>query len=111
MHPGRVQGDLAVSRSLGDVSLQPYVTSNPFINSTKLGEDVECLIMACDGLWDMMSDQLAVDIVLACPDPRLSATALRDRAFLSGSTDNISVLTIFFSSNGGKASAARREES
>jgi serine/threonine protein phosphatase PrpC len=52
--------------------------------------------MACDGVWDMMSDQLAVDAVAACANPVLSATTLRDRAFLSGSTDNISVVIVYF---------------
>jgi protein phosphatase PTC1 len=65
-----------------------------------LTDEVEFLVMACDGVWDMVSDQMAVDSVAVCADPHLSATTLRDRAFLSGSTDNISVLVIYFSKEG-----------
>lgn len=61
----------------------------------ELNEEVEFLVMACDGVWDMVTDQLAVDSV-AASDPHLSATTLRDRAFLSGSTDNISVVVVYF---------------
>ncbi len=94
-------GDLAVSRSLGDVCARPYVTHKPEINRIPLTEDVDFIVMACDGVWDTMSDQAAVDFVLSHRNPESSATALRDRAYLAGSMDNISTLIIHFGAKDG----------
>jgi len=58
--------------------------------------DAEFLVMACDGVWDVMTDQMAVDLVADCADPNLAATMLRDCAFLSGSSDNISAIVLHF---------------
>ena len=53
------------------------------------------VIIGCDGVWDVLSDQAAVDAVNAqAPDYTRGAAALRDLAFLHGSTDNISALVI-----------------
>ena len=41
-------------------------------------------------MWDVLSDQQAVDAVLAtAPEYERGAAALRDLAFLHGSTDNV----------------------
>jgi len=88
----RVNGILALSRSLGDADLQPYVTFEPEVFFVELKEDDRFLILACDGLWDVMSNTKAVEIVDKYRDPVRAAAALRDYAFLLGSTDNISVI-------------------
>jgi len=89
----RVNGILALSRSLGDADLQPYVTYIPEVNFVDLSnDDYRFLIIACDGLWDVVSNDKAVEIVDKYPDPIRAATALRDYAHLLGSLDNISVI-------------------
>jgi len=89
----RVNGILALSRSLGDSDLQPYVTYVPEVNFVDLSSgDYRFLIIACDGLWDVVSNQKAVELVDKYPEPVRSAAALRDYAHLLGSTDNISVI-------------------
>ena len=53
---------------------------------------IDCPFVAvcCDGVWDVLSDQQAVDAVLAtAPEYERGAAALRDLAFLHGSTDNV----------------------
>jgi serine/threonine protein phosphatase PrpC len=45
--------------SVGDSSL-PQVTANPNVVHKELTEQDEFLILACDGLWDVMTDQQAV---------------------------------------------------
>lgn len=47
---GRVNGVLAVTRSLGDSSMKEYVVGAPYTTETELGEDDEFLILACDGV-------------------------------------------------------------
>jgi serine/threonine protein phosphatase PrpC len=70
---GRVNGSLNLSRALGDLEykqskdLPPeaqMVTAFPEIRREKLqpGAD-EFLILACDGIWDVLTNQEAVDFV------------------------------------------------
>jgi protein phosphatase PTC1 len=63
----RVNGVLAISRALGDHMLKEndVVTAIPYCLDTELTEDDTFLILACDGLWDVMSDQEAVDFLIA----------------------------------------------
>lgn len=60
----RVNGNLALSRSLGDFEyknnpiLKPkdqMVTAYPDITVEKIQSDCEFIIIACDGIWDCMS--------------------------------------------------------
>lgn len=55
--------------------------------------------MACDGLWEVVSDQEAVDIVnemVKKYDVEKAASKLRDIAYSRGSTDNITVMVVRF---------------
>jgi hypothetical protein len=54
----RVQGLLAVSRAIGDHSLRPYVTACPEVTHVGRRHGDELLLLASDGLWDMMSCQV-----------------------------------------------------
>ncbi|KAG0486148.1 hypothetical protein HPP92_008243 [Vanilla planifolia] len=62
----RVHGILAMSRALGDKYLKPVVTSEPeFFIRERTPED-ECLILASDGLWDVLSNELACSVARKC---------------------------------------------
>lgn len=60
----RVNGVLAISRALGDHMLKEndVVTAVPYASETELTSEDTFLILACDGLWDVMTDQQAVDM-------------------------------------------------
>jgi serine/threonine protein phosphatase PrpC len=69
---GRVNGSLNLSRALGDMEykrtkdLPPQrqmVTANPEVRTLKLEQGDEFLILACDGIWDVLTNQEAVDFV------------------------------------------------
>ncbi|KAG9150901.1 hypothetical protein Leryth_003024 [Lithospermum erythrorhizon] len=69
---GRVNGSLNLSRAIGDSEFKlnkslpaekQIVTANPDIKSIELNNDDEFLILACDGIWDCMSNQQVVDFV------------------------------------------------
>ncbi|KAH0792522.1 protein phosphatase 2C [Histomonas meleagridis] len=92
---GRVGGMLAVSRALGDGFLGDAVNSKPNFRQVEITGDDAFMIMACDGVWDVMSDQEACDIVAAEIDPMTAAKSLRDAAFEMNSLDNISVIVVF----------------
>jgi pyruvate dehydrogenase phosphatase len=47
-----------------DIRTPPYLTAEPVVTSTKIDpRNPSFLIMATDGLWDMLSSQQAVDVV------------------------------------------------
>ncbi|CAE6356045.1 unnamed protein product [Rhizoctonia solani] len=94
----RVNGVLAVTRSLGDSAMKEFVVGSPYTTETELSDDDEFVILACDGLWDVADDQAAVDLVRkAAPNSAQDAAkALLDHALSSFSMDNVSVLVVRF---------------
>ncbi len=127
---GRVLGVLAVARSLGDHGLKEFVIAKPYLSSTTVrmiepqhhhdglfGDDEndrnneapftddEFLVVACDGLWDVMEDQEVVDFIRKYihaqkgdddDDYKLKqsyvASLVVKEALKRGSTDNITVI-------------------
>ncbi|MBW0549048.1 hypothetical protein O181_088763 [Austropuccinia psidii MF-1] len=90
----RVNGVLAVTRSLGDSSMKEFVVGSPYTTETTLGDNDEFLIIACDGLWDVCEDQDAVNLISNVPDPQKASGILLDHALSHFSTDNLSVLVV-----------------
>jgi serine/threonine protein phosphatase PrpC len=95
---GAITGSITVSRSLGDFPYKPFITCEPdvFGPFSFMEEEYQFLILACDGLWDVVSDQEAVEIALTAKNPEDAAVKLRDQAISSKSHDNVSVLVINF---------------
>ncbi|KAH0485440.1 MAG: hypothetical protein KVP17_001066 [Porospora cf. gigantea B] len=60
---GRVQGQLSVSRAIGDLHLKPYVSSVPETTKTKLTGAEEFLVMASDGLWDVLDPDTVYKLI------------------------------------------------
>ena len=50
----------------GDGYLKPFVTAEPEVTVTERTDDDECLILASDGLWDVVTNEMACDVVRAC---------------------------------------------
>ena len=92
---GRVGGQLAVTRSLGDFAMKNCgVTSAPEIQRKQVFPGDEFVIIATDGLWDVVDDQQAIDIVKDENTQSDGAQKLIQIAMDSGSTDNITVMII-----------------
>mmetsp|Transcript_14569 Transcript_14569/g.25418 ORF Transcript_14569/g.25418 Transcript_14569/m.25418 type:complete len:297 (-) Transcript_14569:908-1798(-) len=92
----RVGGVLAVSRAFGDRPLKRFVISTPDVRDEQLSKDDEFLLLASDGLWDVVSNQDAVSLVRNIADPEAAAKKLTDEAYNRGSNDNISVIVVRF---------------
>jgi len=90
----RVNGILAVTRSLGDHAMKEYVIGEPHLTEVLLQPTDTHVILACDGLWDVATDQEAVDLILNESDTQKMSEKLLLHALKNGSTDNISVMTI-----------------
>ncbi|RDI82335.1 hypothetical protein Vi05172_g7620 [Venturia inaequalis] len=69
---GRVNGNLALSRAIGDFEFkkspelppeQQIVTAFPDVTVHDITEDDEFVVVACDGIWDCMSSQAVIEFV------------------------------------------------
>ncbi|XP_022869222.1 probable protein phosphatase 2C 60 isoform X2 [Olea europaea var. sylvestris] len=72
IHAGRVNGSLNLARAIGDMEFKQnkflpadkqIVTANPDINIVELCGEDEFVVLACDGIWDCMSNQQLVDFI------------------------------------------------
>jgi len=100
----RISG-LSVSRAFGDFDSVPYVTHIPDIYRYMLDKKDKFIVMACDGLWDVLTNDEVVNFVLTyCFDKSLTkrvnkkiniAKKLAEYALKKGSTDNITIIVIF----------------
>ena len=99
----RVLGSLAVSRALGDLNFKeiPMVIPAPFIREVELTEEDEFFIVACDGLWDVMTYDDAVEYIAArrqidnLTAKQVSAELVHEAINKRGSTDNVSVVVVY----------------
>lgn len=94
----RVNGQLAISRSLGDNQLKKpvyYVSSEPEISIISLKPGDQFIVLASDGLWDVFKNQKVVDIVRKCSDKNKAASYLVNEAIKFGSSDNITVVIVW----------------
>lgn len=94
MIANRVNGMLAVTRALGDRYMKTLVSGAPYTTRTVLGPEDEFAIVACDGLWDVCTDQQAVDLVRNVMDPKEATRVLVRRAIDLYSSDNITCMVI-----------------
>jgi protein phosphatase 1G len=69
---GRVKGNLNLSRSLGDLEYKQnkklpaedqMITANPDVVVESLTSDVNFIVLACDGIWDCMTNQEICDFI------------------------------------------------
>ncbi|PFH36556.1 protein phosphatase 2C domain-containing protein [Besnoitia besnoiti] len=91
---------MAVSRGFGDKELKEenLITATPDVFGLHVTEDVRLLLIACDGVWDVMTDQEAVEVAgTHLDDPREAASQVVKRAFERGSQDNLTVVAVVFS--------------
>lgn len=107
----RVLGMLAMSRAIGDSYLKPYVIPEPEVTITDRSDGDECLILASDGLWDVVSNETACGVARMClraqsPTTAAAAEDIPDKACSDASilltklalarhsADNVSVLVV-----------------
>lgn len=116
----RVNGDLAVARSLGDADFKlgarmneycwlfpdnikreftaDLVSGEPEVFEYEIAEDWDYLIIACDGLWETLTPSEAVELARkfrsAGRTLEDTAAGLASTAIKMGSTDNITVIVV-----------------
>lgn len=100
----------------GDRYLKPWIIPEPEVMFLPRAKDDECLILASDGLWDVMTNEEACDLARrrilmwhkkngispasereegsADPAAQAAAEYLSNRALQKGSKDNITVIVV-----------------
>lgn len=104
-----VDFDIKLFYDAGDHYLRPYVMSEPEVTVTQRTESDDFLVIASDGLWDVMTNEFACNVVWEGfnrqTDRRFSdgssgncslnaAAMLAVLAMARGSRDNISVIVV-----------------
>ncbi|CAL9138644.1 unnamed protein product [Musa acuminata var. zebrina] len=106
----RARGTIeAMRQDEGDYLLKPYVSSDPELTVTGRTEKDEFLILTSDGLWDVISSEMACWVIRKCLEVLASdgypcgvansaakeaAAVLVRLAISRGSVDNISVVVV-----------------
>ncbi|KAK4786617.1 hypothetical protein SAY86_010450 [Trapa natans] len=106
---GYLKDNLAVTRALGDWEMKLPVGSDspliaePDIQQAVLTEEDEFLIIACDGIWDVISSANAVSLVRRAlrrhNDPQQCAAELVTDALRLNTPDNVTAIVVCLSSS------------
>jgi len=119
---GRVLGSLAVSKALGDLDFKhPYnkadgdfVSALPFVQKLQLTPKHPFMVVACDGLWDKLSYEDAVEFIARArdsgKDPQETSQLLVKHALESGSLDNITAIVVYFQWDNNKDSSSNNND-
>jgi len=112
----RVNGMLAISRAFGDFQLKAPAFANdivsnvPEVSCTLISDGDIFVITACDGLWDVIEDQDAVNLAIEGMQQFTSllgedgqqrtlgqvvARVLIEEALARGTTDNVTCVVVF----------------
>jgi serine/threonine protein phosphatase PrpC len=98
---------LQVTRSIGDVDMkvEKVLTAEAEIHDVELDdEDDWFVIIATDGLWDVMNDQEAVRLMCdTVKQPSMCAQRLVTEAIARGSRDNVTAIVVVLRADQGTA--------
>ncbi|KAM1290645.1 hypothetical protein ACFX14_017873 [Malus domestica] len=104
----RVFGVLAMSRAIGDRYLRPWIIPVPEVTFMTRTDEDECLILASDGLWDVMTNEEVGEVArhhlrrrrrsISTLDDVSPAQVVADHlteiAYGRNSSDNISIVVV-----------------
>lgn len=104
---GRVLGSLAVSKAFGDIDFKfpnnkgsgDFVSAEPYVNKVELTPSNPFLIIACDGLWDKLTYDEAIQFIAKMrsegKDPTETAQAIVKHSLDLGTMDNVTVIVVY----------------
>jgi protein phosphatase 1L len=85
-----------MSRAIGDRSERPIVIAEPDICCFELTAECEFVVLATDGLWDVMDNEEVVQYIHKYGQRDEVASWLVEEALRRGSLDNITVVIVWF---------------
>ncbi|MBA43187.1 MAG: hypothetical protein CMF62_04150 [Magnetococcales bacterium] len=94
----RINGTLGTGRAFGNFKLEEMISSLPEYKICKRSKKDLFLIIACDGLWDVLNNDEVYEIIIKeCEnnvETKIISEKLVDLALERGSTDNITIILI-----------------
>mmetsp|Transcript_12820 Transcript_12820/g.20733 ORF Transcript_12820/g.20733 Transcript_12820/m.20733 type:complete len:329 (+) Transcript_12820:184-1170(+) len=119
----RVNGDLAVSRALGDFvykaneslpAVEQQVSAEPEISLYERKPNDQFVLVACDGIWDVMCNEAVCEYVLSKMNQGhpidVISEELIDTCLDKGSRDNMSVVLVSLPGVPSKVGTLTRED-
>ncbi|KAL4302681.1 hypothetical protein GQ457_10G015310 [Hibiscus cannabinus] len=105
--PNNDSPGLAMARAFGDFCLKDFgLISVPEVSYRHLSEKDEFVVLATDGIWDVLSNQEVVDIIASAPARSSAARALVEVAvrawrykYSTSKVDDCAVVCLFLDSN------------
>eukprot|EP01114_Cavostelium_apophysatum_P002804 TRINITY_DN12508_c0_g1_i1.p1 TRINITY_DN12508_c0_g1~~TRINITY_DN12508_c0_g1_i1.p1 ORF type:complete len:284 (-),score=55.12 TRINITY_DN12508_c0_g1_i1:34-831(-) len=91
---GKVGATLVVARAFGDSELKEWVSAEPLIATTPLTPEDTHIIIACDGLWDVCTDEQAVEMMTSETEAKELSEKLLQYALTHESRDNVSIMVV-----------------
>ncbi|KAK2999051.1 hypothetical protein RJ639_024344, partial [Escallonia herrerae] len=112
--PNNDSPGLAMARAFGDFCLKDFgLISVPEISYRRLTEKDEFVVLATDGIWDVLTNKEVVDIVASAPAHSFAARALVESAvrawrckYPTSKVDDCAVVCLFFDSDSNNVSTA-----
>lgn len=94
---GRVNGQLILSRTLGDLNSKKFgVSPIPSISKNEIGNNVKFCVIASDGVWDVVDSNNLFEMSKNVTNADDFSKKIVKTAIDKGSRDNISTIVISF---------------
>ena len=90
---GRVGGSLELSRTVGDGAYAGMISCEAYIVEVDYRPEQK-LILGCDGIWNVLSDQEAADIFMHSETPSVAAKEIIKESFNRFTDDNVAVVCV-----------------
>ena len=92
---GRVYGQLMLSRAFGDWELKSYgVSCEPFVTRVELSDNDKYLVVATDGVWDVLEDGDAYNMSIGVDNSKELCNKIIQTSLDKGTMDNLSCFVI-----------------
>ena len=91
-------GQLSLARAFGDGDNAPYISQVPDVYYNKITNNTKYLVMACDGLWDVVENKDLYSLLEGYKkeNSKNLAANLAQEALKKGSYDNVSIIILEF---------------
>ncbi|KAF9687575.1 hypothetical protein SADUNF_Sadunf02G0107700 [Salix dunnii] len=87
-------GGLCLSRSIGDVDVGEYIVPVPYVKQIKLSTGGGRLIISSDGVWDALSEEVALDCCRGLPVEAAAAQIVKEAVQVKGLRDDTTCIVI-----------------
>lgn len=91
---GRIFGQFSLTRAFGNIPLKKWVIAEPYIKKHVLTENDRFIVLASDGIWDVISDEECYEISMRHTQAKSFCEDLVNIAISRWSKDNISCIIV-----------------